>query len=64
MSSTPFDEMYTPSGEVRPHYQDFSRWLEMQSSENCRTSVRKPTLFSEGWELPLPCTAKNLVPKG
>ncbi|MEH6997817.1 MAG: circularly permuted type 2 ATP-grasp protein [Limnobacter sp.] len=45
MSSTPFDEMYTPSGEVRPHYQDFSRWLEMQSSEKLQNKRAEADLI-------------------
>ena len=45
MSPTPFDEMYTPSGEVRPHYQDFSRWLEMQSSEKLQNKRAEADLI-------------------
>ena len=45
MSSTPFDEMYTPSGEVRSHYQDFSRWLEMQSSEKLQNKRAEADLI-------------------
>jgi uncharacterized circularly permuted ATP-grasp superfamily protein len=33
MSETPFDEMYTADGELRSHYTDFSRWLDMQAPE-------------------------------
>jgi uncharacterized circularly permuted ATP-grasp superfamily protein len=45
MSSTPFDEMYTPSGEVRPHYQDFSRWLEMQAPEKLQNKRAEADLI-------------------
>ena len=45
MSSTPFDEMYTHSGEVRPHYQDFSRWLEMQSPEKLQNKRAEADLI-------------------
>lgn len=33
MATTPFDEMYNEQTEVRTHYQDFARWLEMQPEE-------------------------------
>lgn len=33
MATTPFDEMYNEQKEVRTHYQDFARWLEMQPEE-------------------------------
>jgi uncharacterized circularly permuted ATP-grasp superfamily protein len=33
MATTPFDEMYNEKKEVRPHYQDFARWLELQPEE-------------------------------
>ncbi|MCE2746291.1 MAG: circularly permuted type 2 ATP-grasp protein [Burkholderiales bacterium] len=45
MPSTPFDEMYTPSGEVRPHYQDFSRWLEMQAPEKLQNKRAEADLI-------------------
>ena len=45
MSSTPFDEMYTPGGEVRPHYQDFSRWLEMQAPEKLQNKRAEADLI-------------------
>ncbi|KYP12278.1 MAG: hypothetical protein A0129_02830 [Limnobacter sp. CACIAM 66H1] len=45
MSPTPFDEMYTPSGEVRPHYQDFSRWLEMQAPEKLQNKRAEADLI-------------------
>lgn len=33
MSAAPFDEMYTPRGEIRPHYQDFAKWLDSQPAD-------------------------------
>ncbi|MDX1667993.1 MAG: circularly permuted type 2 ATP-grasp protein [Limnobacter sp.] len=33
MAITPFDEMYDDEKKVRAHYQDFSRWLDMQPEE-------------------------------
>lgn len=45
MSSTPFDEMYTPSGEIRPHYQDFSRWLDMQAPEKLQNKRAEADLI-------------------
>ncbi len=33
MATPAFDEMYTAKGEVRPHYQEYERWLKTQSDE-------------------------------
>lgn len=33
MLNKAFDELYTPTGEVRAHYQDFQRWLQNQAPE-------------------------------
>lgn len=33
MATPAFDEMYTAKGEVRPHYQEYERWLKAQSDE-------------------------------
>jgi uncharacterized circularly permuted ATP-grasp superfamily protein len=33
MSNKAFDELYTPQGEVRAHYQDFQHWLQSQTPE-------------------------------
>ena len=45
MSVTPFDEMHTPNGEVRPHYQDFSRWLDMQAPERLQNKRAEADLI-------------------
>jgi uncharacterized circularly permuted ATP-grasp superfamily protein len=45
MSATPFDEMFGPDGEVRPHYQDFSRWLEMQAPEKLQNKRAEADLI-------------------
>lgn len=45
MSVTPFDEMHTPNGEVRPHYQDFSRWLEIQTPERLQNKRAEADLI-------------------
>jgi uncharacterized circularly permuted ATP-grasp superfamily protein len=45
MSATPFDEMHTATGEVRPHYQDFSRWLEMQAPERLQNKRAEADLI-------------------
>lgn len=45
MSVTPFDEMYTPNGEVRTHYQDFSRWLGMQTPERLQNKRAEADLI-------------------
>lgn len=45
MSATPFDEMHTPNGEVRPHYQDFSRWLDMQAPERLQNKRAEADLI-------------------
>ena len=33
MSIPAFDEMRDAQGAIRPHYQDFSKWLESQPAE-------------------------------
>ena len=45
MSATPFDEMYTPGGEIRPHYLDFSRWLEIQTPEKLQNKRAEADLI-------------------
>lgn len=45
MSVTPFDEMHMPNGEVRPHYHDFSRWLEMQAPEKLQNKRAEADLI-------------------
>ena len=45
MSATPFDEMHTPTGEVRSHYQDFSRWLDMQAPEKLQNKRAEADLI-------------------
>lgn len=45
MSVTPFDEMHTPGGEVRPHYQDFSRWLDLQAPERLQNKRAEADLI-------------------
>lgn len=45
MSATPFDEMHMPNGEVRTHYQDFSRWLEMQAPEKLQNKRAEADLI-------------------
>lgn len=45
MSATPFDEMFGPGGEIRPHYQDFSRWLEMQAPEKLQNKRAEADLI-------------------
>lgn len=45
MSAIPFDEMHTPGGEVRPHYQDFSRWLEHQAPERLQNKRAEADLI-------------------
>lgn len=45
MSATPFDEMFGPGGEIRPHYQDFSRWLELQAPEKLQNKRAEADLI-------------------
>lgn len=45
MSAIPFDEMHTLGGEVRPHYQDFSRWLENQAPERLQNKRAEADLI-------------------
>ncbi|WP_334120158.1 circularly permuted type 2 ATP-grasp protein [Limnobacter sp.] len=45
MSVTPFDEMLGPGGEIRPHYQDFSRWLDMQAPEKLQNKRAEADLI-------------------
>ncbi|HEX4879486.1 MAG TPA: circularly permuted type 2 ATP-grasp protein [Limnobacter sp.] len=45
MSTAPFDEMYTADGAVRPHYQDFSQWLGMQSPEKLQNKRAEADLI-------------------
>lgn len=45
MSATPFDEMFGSDGEIRPHYQDFSRWLEMQAPEKLQNKRAEADLI-------------------
>lgn len=45
MPATPFDEMRTASGEVRPHYQDFARWLDMQAPERLQNKRAEADLI-------------------
>ncbi|MCZ8015869.1 MAG: circularly permuted type 2 ATP-grasp protein [Limnobacter sp.] len=45
MSATPFDEMNTSGGEVRHHYQDFSRWLEHQAPERLQNKRAEADLI-------------------
>jgi uncharacterized circularly permuted ATP-grasp superfamily protein len=45
MSSTPFDEMLAPNGQVRPHYQDFSRWLDLQAPERLQNKRAEADLI-------------------
>lgn len=45
MSATPFDEMHMPNGEVRTHYQDFSRWLDLQAPEKLQNKRAEADLI-------------------
>lgn len=45
MSAIPFDEMHTLGGEVRHHYQDFSRWLEHQAPERLQNKRAEADLI-------------------
>ena len=45
MSATPFDEMLAPNGQVRPHYQDFSRWLDLQAPERLQNKRAEADLI-------------------
>ncbi|MCR2746485.1 circularly permuted type 2 ATP-grasp protein [Limnobacter parvus] len=45
MSATPFDEMHMPNGEVRTHYNDFSRWLDMQAPEKLQNKRAEADLI-------------------
>ena len=45
MSATPFDEMLGPDDEIRPHYQDFSRWLDMQAPEKLQNKRAEADLI-------------------
>ncbi|BET25611.1 putative circularly permuted ATP-grasp superfamily protein [Limnobacter thiooxidans] len=45
MSAIPFDEMNTSGGEVRHHYQDFSRWLEHQAPERLQNKRAEADLI-------------------
>lgn len=45
MPATPFDEMYTAQGDVRPHYHDFSRWLDAQAPEHLQNKRAEADLI-------------------
>ena len=45
MSAKPFDEMHAPDGAVRPHYHDFSRWLDLQATEKLQNKRAEADLI-------------------
>lgn len=45
MSLTFYDEMHASTGEVRPHYQDFEKWLALQSSEKIQNKRAEADLI-------------------